>query len=102
MGNPAQVTDDTQMALAVGEALISAPQPFEPTTLEAELRRTFVEWYGSPENTRAPGRTCMSACRNLKTGINWRDATRISSKGCGANMRVMPVALLNVNDATPR
>ena len=99
-GNPARVTDDTQMALAVGEALISAPQPFEAKTLETELRRTFGVWYENPENNRAPGNTCMAACRNLKTGMTWQEATRMGSKGCGANMRVMPVALLAVDDAT--
>ncbi len=99
-GYPARVTDDTQMALAVGEALLAARQPFRPYTLEIELRRTFVEWMVSPENTRAPGRTCMSACRKLQTGVKWQQASRTSSKGCGANMRVMPVGLLNLDTET--
>src|SRR5690349_981276 len=56
-GNPARVTDDTQMALAVADALIVAPRPLSPEGLEGPLRRTFVEWFISPENNRAPGRT---------------------------------------------
>lgn len=93
-GNPALVTDDTQMALAVGEALLEAPRPFTAATLEPSLRRAFVNWYNSPDNTRAPGNTCMSACANLKDGLPWQQATIASSKGCGANMRVAPVGLL--------
>ncbi|GHO93550.1 hypothetical protein KSF_035980 [Reticulibacter mediterranei] len=93
-GNPARVTDDTQMALAVGEALLQAERPYTSSTLEAPLRQTFLDWYRSPENNRAPGITCMNACRQLERGMPWHEATNINSKGCGANMRVAPVALL--------
>lgn len=94
-GNPARVTDDTQMALAVGEALVTAAAkgPLTPATLEPALRRAFVDWMNSPDNNRAPGMTCMSACRRLEEGLLWHKATVVSSKGCGANMRVAPVGL---------
>lgn len=94
VGNPALVTDDTQMALAVGEALHSAPQPFAPETLEKPLREAFVGWSVSPDNNRAPGMTCMTACGNLRRGLPWLKATVANSKGCGANMRVQAVGLL--------
>lgn len=99
-----RVTDDTQMALAVGEALLEAPRPFTPTTLERCLRRRFVEWNESPENTRAPGTTCVNACNLLADGRDWIECTVLASKGCGANMRVAPVALLNFDrdGVTPR
>jgi ADP-ribosylglycohydrolase len=93
-GNPMRVTDDTQMALAVGEALLAAPRPFTPETLEPHLRAAFVEWYRSPENNRAPGRTCLQACAGLERKLPWIEATVAASKGCGANMRVAPVGLL--------
>ena len=41
-GDPARVTDDTQMALAVGEALMQTPRPYTPSHLERRLRQTFV------------------------------------------------------------
>src|SRR5581483_9511505 len=63
-GKPALVTDDTQMTLALGEALAEAPRPLTATNLEPILRRRFVEWANSPDNTRAPGNTCMAACAN--------------------------------------
>jgi ADP-ribosylglycohydrolase len=96
-----RVTDDTQMMLAVGDALIAARGQFEPATLEHHLRKSFVDWYRSPDNNRAPGVTCMSACGRLQQGLPWVEATAHNSKGCGANMRVTPVGLLlHTDDAT--
>jgi len=94
MGNPALVTDDTQMALAVGEALFQASTPFGPDTLEQPLREAFVQWANSPDNNRAPGNTCMTACGRLGQGLPWLEATVANSKGCGANMRVQAAGLL--------
>ncbi len=91
-GEPALVTDDTQMALAVGEALLEVRDP-APGTIEPVLRRRFVEWAASPENDRAPGMTCLRACSALADGRPWTQATQADSKGCGANMRVTPVGL---------
>lgn len=93
-GNPARVTDDTQMMLAVGQALLTADRPLSAATLEESLRDTFVEWMDSPDNNRAPGMTCMRACAGLERGLPWYEASVILSKGCGANMRVAPVGLL--------
>ena len=100
-GDPALVTDDTQMALAVGEALVAVPPgDYAPETLETPLREAFVRWLDDPENVRAPGMTCLTACGNLKLGVAWAQATVVESKGCGANMRVAPVGLLP-GDARP-
>ncbi|HEY3992051.1 MAG TPA: ADP-ribosylglycohydrolase family protein [Ktedonobacteraceae bacterium] len=94
VGNPALFTDDTQMALAVGEALLSAERPYTAATLEGPLRQAFIAWNLSPENNRAPGLTCMRACERLEQGLAWHQATIMNSKGCGANMRVTPVGAL--------
>ena len=94
VGDPALVTDDTQMALAVGEALLEAGLPFTAAGVEGPLRQAFVAWNDSPENNRAPGMTCLTACGRLKQGLPWTKATVSNSKGCGANMRVAPVGLL--------
>jgi ADP-ribosylglycohydrolase len=93
-GNPALVTDDTQMALAVGEALLAVEPPYFAEKLEGPLRQAFIAWNISPENNRAPGMTCMQACTGLQAGLPWHEATVPGSKGCGANMRVAPVGLL--------
>lgn len=98
--HPARVTDDTQMALAVGRALMQAPRPYEPNTFETALRETYIQWYNDPENNRAPGVTCMDSIENLTVESKWQDATNISAKGCGANMRVQPIGLLPVDEPT--
>lgn len=86
-----RVTDDTQMAIAVGHALTEAR---DPQGLEAALRKHFVAWSVSPDNDRAPGNTCMTACAALARGLPWTEATVRGSKGCGANMRTTPVGFL--------
>nr|MDT0663065.1 ADP-ribosylglycohydrolase family protein [Micromonospora sp. DSM 115978] len=92
-GDPAPVTDDTQMALAVAWALREAPAA-TPQALEPPLRGRFVAWAASPENNRAPGMTCLRACDGLADGLPWQEATVAGSKGCGATMRVTPVGLV--------
>jgi ADP-ribosylglycohydrolase len=92
-GDPALVTDDTQMMLAVGEALLAAA-PLTPRTFEPVLRQAFLDWAISPDNNRAPGMTCLRACGDLADGRPWQQASQRESKGCGANMRVTPVGLL--------
>ncbi|MFG2102698.1 ADP-ribosylglycohydrolase family protein [Micromonospora echinaurantiaca] len=95
-GDPVLVTDDTQMALAVGWALHDAPA-WTPEAVEPLLRRRFLDWAVSPDNNRAPGMTCLRACAELGRGLRWQEATVAGSKGCGANMRVTPVGLLDVD-----
>jgi ADP-ribosylglycohydrolase len=92
-GDPALVTDDTQMMLAVGEALVAAG-PVTPEAFEPPLRKAFLAWEIDPENNRAPGDTCLRACALLRDGRPWQQASQVQSKGCGANMRVTPVGLL--------
>ncbi|AGZ38420.1 ADP-ribosylglycohydrolase family protein [Actinoplanes friuliensis] len=92
-GNPALVTDDTQMMLAVGEALLAAGD-LTPGSFEPVLRQAFLDWAISPDNNRAPGMTCLRACGELSDGRPWQQASQIHSKGCGANMRVTPVGLI--------
>ncbi|MFJ6845833.1 ADP-ribosylglycohydrolase family protein [Streptomyces griseoluteus] len=92
----ALVSDDTQMTLALGRALRTAMGRgrLAPKRLLRPLREEFVDWYQSPENNRAPGRTCLTACALLKEeGREWQEASQTHSKGCGANMRVAPLGL---------
>ena len=94
---PAIVTDDTQMTLALGRGLRTAMDRglLTPLRMERPVREEFVDWYQSPDNNRAPGRTCLVACDLLKTeGRPWQEASPIGSQGCGANMRVAPVGLV--------
>ncbi|MBW5486655.1 ADP-ribosylglycohydrolase family protein [Streptomyces bambusae] len=94
---PAIVTDDTQMTLALARGIRTATArgPLGPLRLTHPVREEFVDWYQSPENNRAPGNTCLRACNLLKDPQrDWHDASQTGSKGCGANMRVVPVGLV--------
>lgn len=103
-GGVAYVSDDTQMTLALGEALVTATAtgPLTPARMEPPTRAHFLEWWASPDNNRAPGMTCLRACENLSRGGRWQAASQLGSKGCGANMRVAPVALVPGLDPAQR
>ncbi|MBN3930213.1 ADP-ribosylglycohydrolase family protein [Streptomyces verrucosisporus] len=94
---PAFVTDDTQMTLALGRGLRTAAEdgPLTPSRMLRPVREEYVAWWRSPENNRAPGRTCLVACERLgHAGLPWQEASQLGSKGCGANMRVAPLGLV--------
>jgi len=61
---PAFYTDDTQMSVAIAEALIRAGEKDLEAIMQA-VKEDFVKWYHSPENTRAPGRTVLTAMSRL-------------------------------------
>jgi ADP-ribosylglycohydrolase len=93
---PALVSDDTQMTLALARGLRDAMDRgvLAPEGMREAVRREFIAWNRSPENDRAPGTTCLRACDLLeRADRRWQDASQIHSKGCGANMRVAPVGL---------
>ncbi|MFJ4843472.1 ADP-ribosylglycohydrolase family protein [Streptomyces sp. NPDC088746] len=93
---PAFVTDDTQMTLALGRGIRTAMDQglLTPERMVGPVRQEFVRWNRSPDNNRAPGRTCLEACALLEGDRVWQEASRTGSKGCGANMRVAPVGLV--------
>ncbi len=111
--DPWLVSDDTQMMLAVGEALVQTHQRLAVKTSRVELHQFveavtedicdhFIQWLDHPDNNRAPGNTCLRACRNIQLGNTWIQSTVAGSKGCGANMRVQPVGLMQMHFAAPR
>ena len=96
IGEIIQVTDDTQMALSVSKAIMKSFNNggIESNVLEKHLIEEFILWLNDEKNNRAPGMTCITSCENLERGQKWNQATSRNSKGCGANMRVLPLALL--------
>lgn len=89
---PGTFTDDTQMSLALAEALLEA-RTNDVDVLMPVVGRRFVAWYFSEKNDRSPGEATGIGCRALKDGAPWREAGVATSKGCGANMRVAPIGL---------
>lgn len=89
--DPALYTDDTQMSVAVAEALVEAGDADVDTLMEA-IRRNFIAWKHDPVTpTRAPGTTCIRGVNALELGAPWQEAGVKDSKGCGACMRVAPI-----------
>jgi len=92
---PALFTDDTQMTLALGRALAAARSD-QPREYVRTITNEFIHWI-EHDPPRAPGASCMTAIRGLRRTRRWHESwTRGTtlSRGCGANMRVVPTALL--------
>ncbi|SHJ99838.1 ADP-ribosylglycohydrolase [Desulfatibacillum alkenivorans DSM 16219] len=89
-------SDDTQMTIAIAEALVKAGDK-DLESIMAEVRREFIKWLHSPENNRAPGNACLIGVENMETGIHWSQSGVADSKGCGSAMRVAPVGYLYQN-----
>lgn len=96
--DPAVYTDDTQMTIALCEAVLDAGMSADDDALMAAVGRRFLEWSVSPENNRAPGNTVMAGLRRYADGVPWRESGLASSKGCGAAMRVAPLGYLYQHD----
>ncbi len=87
---PALYTDDTQMTIAIAEALIKAGDQDVETIMTA-ICDEFIKWRHSPENNRAPGNACLTGVSNMENGIHWSESGVPNSKGCGSVMRVAPI-----------
>ncbi|WP_370185204.1 ADP-ribosylglycohydrolase family protein [Rhodococcus wratislaviensis] len=87
------ISDDTQMTLALHWALAEVTDFDDIEAVTDAITRQFLLWQVDPDNTRAPGRTCMNSLRNLRAGARWYDtAGAVESAGCGAVMRLVPTA----------
>ncbi|MBU1431925.1 O-acetyl-ADP-ribose deacetylase [Myxococcota bacterium] len=91
----APYTDDTQMAEAVARGLLEARAAGDH--LDGAMRRIaarFIDWAEAPQGGhRAPGRACISGCRALARGVDWREAGGADAGGCGSVMRAYPFGL---------
>jgi len=90
-------TDDTQMTIAIAEALIkTGGQDLE--TIMGAVRDEFIKWRYSPENNRAPGNACLAGVSNMERGVHWSESGVPDSKGCGSAMRVAPIGYFYQHD----
>ncbi len=87
------ISDDTQMTLALHDALVDVEDFADIEAVTDAIVRHFVLWQVDPDNTRAPGRACMGSLHRLRSGARWydKDGAR-ESAGCGAVMRLVPAA----------
>ncbi len=94
---PALFTDDTQMSVAIAEALVETGER-DVDSIMAGVRDEFIKWLHSPENNRAPGNACLTGVRNMEAGKHWSESGISRSKGCGSAMRVAPIGYLYQDD----
>lgn len=60
-----RISDDTQMTLALHDALASVTDYGNLPAVTDAITRHFIAWQVDPDNNRAPGRTCMGSLNNL-------------------------------------
>jgi len=94
---PGQWTDDTQLTLALADALIAEGGLFVPDAWAHAL----VQWLN--ESPRAPGLASLEAAIQLRSGgAEWDEAADPEGGGCGAATRVSPIGLVYSQDADMR
>jgi ADP-ribosylglycohydrolase len=95
---PALFTDDTQMSIAIAEAIVKAGE-MDIESIMTAVRDEFIKWSHSPETyTKAPGDTCLKGVANMERGLHWTSSGIANSKGCGSAMRAAPIGYLYQND----
>lgn len=86
VGDPALITDDTRMTLAVARAM-PVVGPLDPGAVETALREQFVEWLDSPENNPCAGHDVparVSCWRRASRGARRRGRRRrAAARTCG-------------------
>jgi ADP-ribosylglycohydrolase len=106
------ITDDTQMSIAAISPILADSYNLQQFQLRLHgftvadqnyfrvlFAESFITWSHDPDNTRAPGITCMESLASLEgqrpftTGL---EGTSNWSKGCGANMRAPWFGLLSI------
>lgn len=91
-------TDDTQMSIAIAEALVKAGEKDIESIMKA-VREEFIKWSHLPETyKKAPGNTCLQGVANMEQGIHWSKSGLANSKGCGSAMRAAPIGYLYQHD----
>lgn len=90
-----QWTDDTHMSLFLAKALLDQPVgPVDEDRLGRAVGARFAEWANDPLTpSTAPGNTCLRGARAFIRHGDWQRSGDRASDGCGAVMRVAPVAL---------
>ena len=67
---PPLYTDDTQMSVAIAEALVKIGDQ-DTESIMTDVKDEFIKWYHSPENNRAPGNACFTGVANMEQGKHW-------------------------------
>ncbi|MEC7984602.1 MAG: ADP-ribosylglycohydrolase family protein [Myxococcota bacterium] len=86
-------TDDTHMSLYVASAVLSLSR-FNIDAFGNALGKELTKWLHDPKTTTlSPSNTCLRGMRNYLYTKDWRRSGLPNSDGCGAIVRVSPIAL---------
>lgn len=88
-------TDDTHMSLYLAEACLDhGPGPLDENRFGDAVGKQFSLWLDDPLTpSTAPGGTCTAGARKWQQTRDWKTSGVPLSDGCGAVMRVCPLAL---------
>ena len=89
-------TDDTEMMVAVSEALLKGNGKMDMKNFEESFRGWYKALY-LRDRFKCFGPTCYDATKNLMTGSAWENSG-LNSPGNGGAMRVAPIGLLYHDD----
>lgn len=97
-------TDDTHMALYLAEACLRhGAAPLDEDRFGDLVGEEFSAWLDDPLTpSTAPGTTCMAGVRRWRQSRDWRTSGIAESDGCGAVMRICPLALAFEGDELTR
>ena len=93
-------TDDTHMSGYVADAVLEhGPGPVDEDRLGFCVGESFSRWLDDPLTpSTAPGNTCMAGARAWRQSQDWTTSGVRHSDGCGAVMRIAPVAIFFEGD----
>ncbi|EGV19199.1 ADP-ribosylglycohydrolase family protein [Thiocapsa marina] len=93
-------TDDTHMSLYLGEAILEhGPGTLDPDRFGTLVGEAFVRWSHDPLTpSTAPGNTCLTGAARFERDRDWTTSGVRASDGCGAVMRIVPLALVYRGD----
>lgn len=88
-------TDDTHMSMYLAEAVLAqGPDRLVDDAFGAAVGEAFSRWLDDPLTpSTAPGSTCIAGARAWRSTRDWRTSGVHGSDGCGAVMRVAPIAI---------
>lgn len=92
-GEPAgMVTDDTQLTLAVAQAMISCvEQGINPLSMDAQAAHHVRSM--KDEGTKGWGHSTRDSVRRLSNGVDWKSSGQAKGVGNGVPMKILPVGL---------
>ncbi|MFO0548634.1 MAG: ADP-ribosylglycohydrolase family protein [Polyangiaceae bacterium] len=100
---PFRWTDDTHMALYLARAVQSCALAFDDDAFGRAVGEAFIAWAEDPLMPfTAPGNTCLAGVSAYRHGRDWRTSGVATSDGCGAVMRIAPLAMAYSNSVLTR